>query len=170
MAEGDVESRLLSLLADNPRISAITACFAPEHLPDSVVARSVDRCCPFSYSDENCELFIKRIEDSYDYTKPNGSLDKNGEPINSAGSGNCHVHGSLPVLPGFGLDYSGTQRVKPGILKSFNHILFHTGRPGRRGLPGVFLLRDICLHLVALLELHPIHVHPNERPLRRVPG
>ena len=72
LAEMDVESRLLSLLADNPRISAITACFAPEHLPDFVVARGDDRCCPFSYSDENCELFIKRIEDSYDYTKPTG--------------------------------------------------------------------------------------------------
>ncbi|MBC8279337.1 MAG: cache domain-containing protein, partial [Chloroflexi bacterium] len=84
LADEDVESRLLSLLEANPKISAITACFSPQHLPDFVVARGDDRYCPFSYSDDKGDLFIQRIEDSYDYTQPSGSTDANGEIINSA--------------------------------------------------------------------------------------
>ncbi|MBT97369.1 MAG: hypothetical protein CL902_01925, partial [Dehalococcoidia bacterium] len=83
LADEDVETRFLSLLEANPKVSAITACFSPEHLPDFVVARGDDRYCPFSYTDENGDLFIQRIEDSYDYTLPHGSIDSSGEPVNT---------------------------------------------------------------------------------------
>ena len=38
LAEEDIEPRLLSLLEANPPISAIIACFSPQHLPDFVIA------------------------------------------------------------------------------------------------------------------------------------
>lgn len=84
LAEEDIEPRLLSLLEANPPISAITACFSPQHLPDFVIARGDDRYCQFSYSEDNGDIFIQRIEDAYDYTQPHESSDSAGEPVNTA--------------------------------------------------------------------------------------
>ncbi len=83
LADEDIESRLLELLKANPRLSAITACFSPEHLPDFVVSRGDDRYCPFSYFLDDGRMFVQYIEDSYDYTQPHGTIDIGGDPINS---------------------------------------------------------------------------------------
>lgn len=103
LAEEDIEPRLLSLLEANPPISAITACFSPQHLPDFVIARGDDRYCPFSYSEDNGDIFIQRIEDAYDYTQLHESSDSAGEPVNTA-----WYHRPIDERPVWGEPYLGS--------------------------------------------------------------
>lgn len=83
LLDQDVESRLLDVLKENPNLSAVTACYASDSVPDFVASRGDDRYCPFSYFVGDGRLFIQNIEDSYDYTVPLGSLDILGDPVNN---------------------------------------------------------------------------------------
>jgi hypothetical protein len=82
LMDHQVEDRLIRELELNPELGAVTACYSPEFVPDA--APHPNLYCPYCYTDSEKRLYIERVEDSYDYTMPHGSLGPGGNPIRTA--------------------------------------------------------------------------------------
>ena len=98
-----IEARLIEDLEDNPELGAITACYLPGYLPNRADPDADDLYCPFSYTNENGDTNIERVEAFYDYTKPDGAIGANGIPIRSA-----WYHRPLDEGPVWGEPYLGS--------------------------------------------------------------
>ena len=84
LPDSEVETRLISELADNPEVTAFTVCYKPAFVPRDSPNERIGRYCPYSFKGPDGKPAIARVEDVYDYTLSDGSSGTDGAPIRTA--------------------------------------------------------------------------------------
>jgi hypothetical protein len=153
LTDEQVEDRLVSELEMCPRINAITAAYVPEFVPDFAPQADRNLYSPWSYRQPDGEIVILRIEDKYDYTKPDGSenpKDPDGEPLKTD-----WYHRPIDMGPSWGEPYFGTylQDYWAGYGTPFYRADPNTGQQVIAGIIDVSLTLDGFQELIGTIDL-----------------
>ena len=107
LSDDGLEQRLIRELELNQGLGAVTVCYVPEFVPEAVAQGSRKLYCPYSYTNAEGTVYIERVEDYYDYTKPDGSMiGPAGTPIRTAWYHRPLIEGPSWGEPFFGSDHT----------------------------------------------------------------